>query len=142
MRPLWYILDKDKNPVPAENMAEAGRLLSYPESRRVAQDKIFVEDYGITIIISTVFLVLDHNHSPKGKPLLFESLVFNGDLNHSMNRYCTWKEAEEGHLKMLELVKNNLWVNRILDKASVGTSDTKTITTAIITGLKQELHFN
>lgn len=142
MRPMWYILDKDKNPVPAKDMFQANRLLTDTDSRRVALDDIIVEDYGITITVSTVFLVLDHNHSPKSKPVLFESMIFNGELNQSLDRYRTWKEAEEGHKKMVELVKNNLWVSRILDKVSAKTSNTKVITKKIIEGLKLELQLN
>ncbi|MDO9000977.1 MAG: hypothetical protein Q7W45_14515 [Bacteroidota bacterium] len=139
---MWYILDKDKNPVPAKDMIQANRLLVDTDGRLVALDKIMVEDYAITITVSTVFLVLDHNHSPKGKPVLFESMIFKGELNQSLNRYRTWKEAEEGHKKMVELVKNNLWVSRILDKVSAKTSNTKAITKKLIEGLKRELQLN
>jgi len=142
MKTLWYILDENKNPVPANNRFDAERLLLDNSRRRVALDEIIVEDYAITITVSTVFLVLDHNHSSKGKPILFESMIFHGELNQSMNRYCTWKEAEKGHQKMVELVKNNLWVSRILDTVSVKTSDTKNITRKIIEGLQQELNYN
>ncbi len=142
MRSMWYILDKDKNPVPAKDMFQAHRLLTDTDSRRVALDEIIVEDYAITITVSTVFLVLDHNHSPKGKPVLFESMIFNGELNQSLDRYYTWKQAEEGHKKMVELVKNNLWVSRILDKVSAKTSNTKAITKKIIEGLRLELQLN
>jgi len=142
MKTLWYILDENKNPVPAKNQFDAERLLLDNSRRRVALDEIMVEDYSIIITVSTVFLVLDHNHSSKGKPILFESMIFNGELNQSMNRYCTWKEAEEGHQKMVELVKNNLWVSRILDSVSIKTSNTKSITKKIIEGLQQELYYN
>jgi hypothetical protein len=142
MRPMWYILDKDKNPVPTKDMIQANRLLVDTDSRRVALDEIIVEDYAIAITVSTVFLVLDHNHSPKGKPVLFESMIFNGELNQSLDRYCTWEEAEEGHKKMVELVKNNLWVSRILDKVSAKTSNTKAITKKLIEGLRLELQLN
>jgi hypothetical protein len=142
MRTMWYLLDKDKNTIPTKDMVQANRLLLDTDGRRVALDEIIVEDYAITITVSTVFLVLDHNHSPKGKPVLFESMIFNGELNQSMDRYCTWKEAEVGHRKMVELVKNNLWVSRILDKISVKTNNTKAITKKIIEGLKHELHLN
>ena len=123
-------------------MFQANRLLTDTDSWRVALDEIIVEDYAITITVSTVFLVLDHNHSPKGKPVLFESMIFNGELNQSLDRYRTWKEAEEGHKKMVELVKNNLWVSRILDKVSAKTSNTKAITKKIIEGLRLELQLN
>lgn len=142
MRPMWYILDKNKNPKPAKDVYEADRLLCDNDARRVALDHIAVEDYGITITVSTVFLVFDHNYSLKGKPILFETMIFNGGLNQSLDRYCTWKEAETGHKKMIELVKNDVWVSRILDKVSVKTLNTKAVTGKIIEGLKQELHLN
>lgn len=142
MRPLWYILDKDKNPIPAKDMVQASRLLADTESRRIASDVVIVEDFTITITVSTVFLVLDHNHSPNGKPVLFESMIFNGELNQFLHRYCTWQEAEEGHKKMVELVKSNLWVNRILDQISVDAHNTKAITNKIVDGLKLELYSN
>lgn len=142
MRPMWYKLDENKNPVPAKDMYEANGLLCNDEARRVALDHITVEDYGITITVSTVFLVLDHNYLPKGKPVLFETMIFNGGLNHSLDRYCTWKEAEAGHKRMIELVKNDVWVNRVLDKVSVKAGSTKAITKKIVAGLKKELHLN
>jgi len=67
--------------------------------------------------ISTVFLGLDHNFG-LGEPLYFETMVFNTknktkckigkteiesvreDLD--MERYSTYKEAEEGHKKLVE----------------------------------------
>lgn len=142
MRPMWYKLDKDKNPIPEKDMYEANKLLTDTDARRVALDHITVEDYGITITVSTVFLVLDHNHFPKGKPVLFETMIFNGGLNQSLDRYCSWKEAEAGHKKMVDLVKNDVWVSRILDNVSIKTSNTKAVTGKIIEGLKQELHLN
>lgn len=56
--------------------------------------------------VSTVFLGIDHNHSGKGPPVLFETMVFGGPLSDYQNRYCTWKEAEEGHKKMCALARS------------------------------------
>lgn len=142
MRPMWYILDGDKNPIPAKDIMSANRLFSDPDARRVAIDEVFVEDYGITVVISTVFLVIDHNYSPKGEPILFETMIFNNGQPESLNRYHTWNEALKGHGKMVTLVKNNVWVNRILDRVSAKTSDTRAITKKIIEGVKQELYLN
>ena len=48
--------------------------------------------------ISTVFLGIDHNFLGKGKlPILFETMIFGGDLDENMERYSTWQDAEEGH---------------------------------------------
>lgn len=56
--------------------------------------------------ISTVFLGLDHNYSGVGPPILFETMVFGGPLNHEMERYATWEEAEVGHVAMCERVRS------------------------------------
>ena len=58
--------------------------------------------------VSTVFLGLDHNLTGKGKPILFETMVFGGKSDGFQQRYSTWKEAEEGHEKALKLVKSEL----------------------------------
>lgn len=64
--------------------------------------------------ISTVFLGLDHSFGEGKGPVLFETMVFEGgkdssaeksSLDGQMARYCTKKEAEEGHDKMVQLVE-------------------------------------
>jgi hypothetical protein len=54
--------------------------------------------------VSTVFLGIDHNHSCKGAPLLFETMVFGGEHDGRMMRYSTWDEAENGHAAMLAYI--------------------------------------
>lgn len=47
--------------------------------------------------VSTVFLGLNHNFMGKGRPLLFETMVF-GDFEHYHQGRCsTWEEAEAMH---------------------------------------------
>ena len=49
--------------------------------------------------VSTVFLGLDHQYVPGGRPLLFETLVLpEGEL---MFRCSTWDEAVEMHAAVL-----------------------------------------
>jgi hypothetical protein len=56
--------------------------------------------------ISTVWLGLDHNYFG-GPPLVFETMVFDKDgKDIYMDRYTTWQEAEEGHQRAVEWVKN------------------------------------
>ena len=89
---MWYKLD-GKNTVKTDDVTAA-----YKEDRAVAKDKIG------DIEISTVFLGLDHQYG-EGKPLLFETMVFGGELDQEQERYSTWEEAEEGHKIMIEKVK-------------------------------------
>lgn len=58
------------------------------------------------IHVSTIFLGMDHNFGG-GKPILFETMIFGGKHNDYQERYHTWKEAELGHKKAVELVKSN-----------------------------------
>lgn len=48
------------------------------------------------ILISTVFLALDHNFMGR-KPFLFETMVFQGGKSIDMERYSTYNEAVSGH---------------------------------------------
>jgi hypothetical protein len=60
------------------------------------------------IMVSTVFLGLDHSYSEEGPPILFETMVFNGPLHDEMERYATYDEAEAGHAIMIERVRVEL----------------------------------
>jgi len=54
--------------------------------------------------VSTVFLGLDHRFCEEGDPLLFETMVFGGESDSHMDRYCTWEEAEKGHEEMVKKI--------------------------------------
>lgn len=59
--------------------------------------------------VSTVLLGLDHSFGA-GKPVIFETLVFNGPHDGDTDRYETRKEAEAGHeatvARLVESLKN------------------------------------
>lgn len=48
--------------------------------------------------VSTVFLGMDHRFGRPGPPLVFETLIFGGPLDDTMERYATYDEAELGHM--------------------------------------------
>lgn len=56
------------------------------------------------VLVSTVFLGLNHRFGP-GAPLLFETLVFGGELEREMERYETIDEARIGHEQMVNRVR-------------------------------------
>lgn len=78
-------------------------------------------------IVSTVFLGLDHNFGDDGEPILFESAVifdedtvptekFNGREYRQCDverRYCTWGEAEIGHMEMCDKLNYQLSPDRL-----------------------------
>ena len=92
-----YILGKNHELIEADLMTWA-RFFEDIDNRRVANDFIG------KIQISTVFLGIDHNFG-KGKPLLFETMIFGGEKDGEQYRWHTWKEAEEGHKKILTTLK-------------------------------------
>lgn len=91
----YYIL-KGKTPIPVNDLLEWASTFE-KQNCRIALDEIN------DIKISTVFLGLDHQFG-KGKPLLFETMVFGGELDGEQDRYHTWEEAERGHKDMVNKV--------------------------------------
>ena len=71
-------------------------------SRRV--DESFIDVGSEKVTVSTVFLGIDHSYDD-GKPILFETMVFGGELDEEMERCSTWDEAEIMHQKMCEKVR-------------------------------------
>lgn len=64
------------------------------------------EDHVGDVKISTVFLGIDHSFGQHGPPILFETMIFGGPHDDFQERYHTWAEAEAGHKRALDLVKN------------------------------------
>lgn len=91
----YYILE-GREPKVVDLMAW-GRWFGKAD-RKVANTKI-----GDTTV-STVFLGLDHSFG-NGPPLLFETLVFGGELADEMDRYETYEQAEAGHKTMVAKVE-------------------------------------
>ena len=104
MRSTYFKL-VDKEVVPTTDVEEAfGKKVN----RRVAFTKVRDVD------VSTIFLGIDHGYGEeKRKPLIFETLVFGGDMDGVMERYYTYKEAVIGHAIICERVvksqKYPLW---------------------------------
>lgn len=60
------------------------------------------------VVVSTVFLGLDHNHFG-GPPILFETMVFDDyEAGDRQWRYATWAEAELGHMEVVEGLQEKL----------------------------------
>ncbi len=96
-----YIL-RGKIPILEEDILVWAQWLETAD-RTVDRTKI-----GTDEVVSTVFLGLDHSFGSE-VPILFETMVFGGDLDGEEERYSTWDEAEIGHNKMVNMVKENEW---------------------------------
>lgn len=56
----------------------------------------------LDISVSTIFLSIDRAFIGQ-KPILFETMIFGGEHDLYQERYHTWKEAEAGHKKAVEM---------------------------------------
>ncbi len=97
-RPYW-ILDAERNPVPARDVFEWARCFERPD-RIVAKTEIG------HVRISTVFLGIDHGFPGVHKePILFETMIFGGKHDGWQQRCATWAQAEAMHAKAVALVR-------------------------------------
>jgi hypothetical protein len=91
-----YILS-DKTPVPEHDLMVWARWMEEAD-RQVASD-VFGH-----VQVSTIFLGLDYQFGD-GLPILFETMVFGGELDDCQWRYATWEDALAGHAKAVQLVQ-------------------------------------
>lgn len=96
-----YILDSHK-PVLCDN------LIEWAEWYETAERHIGKTNITPDILISTVFLGSDYNYSGIGEPILFETMVFGGKYDQEQERYRTWEEAEKGHERWVNKIKNEI----------------------------------
>lgn len=97
-----YILNDEGDPEPCEDLMTWARFMENQDARRIALDTVG------EVMISTVFLGLDHNFANfagvVGGAILFETMIFNGPHDQEQQRYHTRLEALQGHLEMLARV--------------------------------------
>ena len=94
----YYRLTEDRKTVPC-SIDEMNMDI---DTRRVR------ETFIGKVRISTVFLGIDHNWDG-GAPLLFETMVFGGELDESQERCSTWEEAVAMHRDMCARVRRTLF---------------------------------
>lgn len=94
MRQLHYILDANHQPVPfIGTVVEWAIWFSKEENRALIRTELD----GGEVRISTIFLGIDHNYSGIGAPILFETMVFGGEMDMYQQRYATYEDAILGH---------------------------------------------
>jgi len=93
---MWYKLDKENNPVPCEAVE-----FSEWEKDNMNQ-KILKQDHFDDVMVSTVFLGLDHGFGSKG-PVLWETMIFGGQHDQYMERYDSYEKACIGHQRAVDL---------------------------------------
>lgn len=91
----YYRLD-GRTPVPCDIETWARR---FQEDERIVRQETIGE-----VMVSTVFLGLDHDFTGKGPPLLFETLTF-GPFGKVMRRCSTYMQAENQHERVADTVR-------------------------------------
>lgn len=112
---LFYILDEQKNPVPADMEGMCSWRKDKDEPVRVGKTNVG------PFFVSTVFLGIDHRFGTDGPPILFETMIFRGESmsEEYQTRYATWNEAEAGHkVAVAEAIRNLNWLQWIIFQIS------------------------
>ena len=101
----FYMLDSNGDPVACEDR-EKFSIWCSTANRTVARTEI------AQVIVVTSFLMIDHNYSEQGDPILFETMIFinnHGQLGDSIGyqeRYRTRAEAFEGHKRAIDWMRS------------------------------------
>jgi hypothetical protein len=102
-----YILDEQGEPQPVTDVEVWGLWFEKASRlglRTVASDRD-EGDPEKEVWVSTVFLGADHNFLGRGRPILWETLVFGGPLDGETDRYSSREAALAGHQAMCQRVK-------------------------------------
>lgn len=99
-----YVLNSEGEPEPCEDLFEWAHWMERSlEERHIDGDYVTGDD-GAVVFVSTVFLGLDHGMGRGAPPVLWETMVFNGDLTELQWRYTSKAAALAGHREALALV--------------------------------------
>lgn len=110
---LHYIFDeKSLKAIPfdvssKEELIRWAELLELQKGSGVGTLKTRIQKHEV----STVFLFINHAFIDGAEPLLFETMIFPQKEGTDIDiqwRYSTWEEAQEGHEKAIELLKDYL----------------------------------
>jgi hypothetical protein len=100
---IYYYVLYGKIAVRTTDLTEWAK--KFEENRQVAKDHIG------DACVSTVFLGMDHQYyddEPDAPPMLFETIIFGGEHDESLWRYSTWEQAEQGHKKVCDKLREEL----------------------------------
>jgi hypothetical protein len=97
-RRRWAITTSLENGIPkAATLLEWARWFENHPDRVIEQTQV-----SDAVLVSTVFLGLDHRFGREGPAILFETMVFGGPMDQEMRRYATRGEAKRGHFEMVD----------------------------------------
>lgn len=98
-----YIL-QGHTPVPVDDPVAWGRWM------QAADRQVALTSYGEELVVSTVFLGLNHQWQAGQPPWLFQTILCGLGEAHDCERYSTWADAEAGHARWCAAVRALLHV--------------------------------
>jgi len=117
VRADYWILDDAGEPVPVDDVMVWAQW--FEEARRtraniIAQDRDERRGNEPEVLVSTVFLGLDHNLFGVGPPILWETMILGGPLDGYQRRYSTRAAALEGHAVACDLQRQQRRIPKAL----------------------------
>lgn len=91
-------IEIDGKPVLCASIKEWNTWFTNNNTRKI--DYTYFED----CYVSTVFLGIDHRFDMKGKPILYETMIFGGKDDGYQKRYTSREEASIGHDQACRLI--------------------------------------
>ena len=105
---MYYVPDGQGGFRAARDMLEWGEWFARKRDESFIQGgkRVARTELAGGILISTVFLGLDHSFSHSGPPVLFETMIFGGPHNDYQERYTTLADAQQGHEQAVALAQS------------------------------------
>lgn len=86
---LFYTLDRSGQPIPEKDAHRWAEWFGANKHRRIVRQ----DDISRDVRVSTVFLAIDFNHTGRGPPILWETMILGGPHNEYTRRYTSRADA-------------------------------------------------
>lgn len=110
---IWYA--PDGTPIPGDTMEQAEAFGQY----RQAPGALIRTEIGLegshNLVVSTVYLGIDHNFSGHGPPIIWETMIFFGDWEDYQWRYATRHAAMDNHRTVVDIICTRMGA-RVIDE--------------------------
>jgi len=108
---LYY--DLDGNPIEVQEWMDLRESMAFNLRTHIGD-----------LLVSTVYLGIDHGFFEGGPPMIFETMVFDEDRNEGfVNRYATVEDATKGHWRAVEYARDTHVLNLNVDDFWISASD-------------------
>jgi len=96
--------DREGDPISYEEWLEKFETPGY---QHIAKTEL---DGGV--MVSTIWLGMNHQYNEGGPPIIFETIIFEGEHDQEMWRYSTFEEALADHHRIVQALKDGVDPNK------------------------------